>query len=57
MKSIYSQAWKRIVITFDDETCEPVEFATLGEVTDEELEQAILAASGPMQGWEMEFVA
>ncbi|SER41676.1 hypothetical protein SAMN05216600_12845 [Pseudomonas cuatrocienegasensis] len=57
MKSIYSQAWKRIVITFDDETCEPVEAATMGEVSDEEIELAILAASGPMQGWELEFVA
>ena len=53
MKSIYSQAWKRIVITFDDETCEPVEAATMGEVSDEEIELAILAASGPMQGWEL----
>jgi hypothetical protein len=44
MKSIYSQAWKRIVITFDDETCEPIDLA-------------ILAASGPMQGWELEFTA
>lgn len=57
MKSIYSQAWKRIIITFDDETCEPVEYVTIGEVSDEELDQAILAASGPMQGWELDFVA
>lgn len=57
MKAIYSQAWKRIIITFDDETCEAADFVTLGDVTDEEVELASLAASGPMQGWELEFVA